>query len=218
MEKRYAISFFPQIKKRNIAFFHIPKAAGYSVSHAIYGEQIGHLKWVDVFRSNPIKYEELIKFAVCRDPFERFLSAFNFLKDGGLNERDAMYAKEFLASFDSVNDFVKALHDEHFRTKALMKVHFHTQTSFVCRSNGEIMVDHLIMLDRIHEDLPRLFPDAQDLKLPHLNKSDCAKLNEPSISAYAKQMIRNIYEDDFKLIGFCRGHERVRGLSIFEHD
>lgn len=214
MEKRAAVPFFPKIKETGVAFIHIPKAAGMSLSEAIYGEQVGHLKWHHVHASNPAVYDKLIKFAVCREPIERAASAFHFLKQGGINEADARFSREVLEGLHSFEEFALALGSPVFLSKVQRKVHFQSQHDFVCDRNGTIMVDHLVAIDRLEDDVPSILSDDQCGEIPHKNRTSGGSKTREPLSETAEANLRRVYQRDFDLMNFVRGPEPVRGLPI----
>lgn len=213
MERRTSVSFYPKIKEAGVAFIHIPKAAGMSLSEAIYGEQIGHLKWHHVHASNPRIYDSLLKFAICRDPLERAASAFHFLKIGGINETDRRFSASVLADFEDFEQFVLALADRDFLATVQKKVHFHTQESFVCDRSGRIMVDHLIHIGRLSEDVPNL-PGLENCGgIPHSNRTP-ERQKATELSGEAEAILRDIYRRDFELMDSVLGTQPVRGKLI----
>ena len=80
-------------------FIHIPKCAGVSVSKALFGNLAGgHSRVVDyqlVFNSN--EYSNYFKFTFVRNPWDRLVSAFFFLKKGGFNDADKKWVKSAFA-------------------------------------------------------------------------------------------------------------------------
>jgi len=214
MERRFAVSFFPKIKKTGVAFIHIPKAAGMSLSEAIYGEQIGHLKWHHVHGSNPRIYDTLVKFAVCRDPIQRFASAFQFLKQGGINQSDEQFSRDVLGDFKTLEDFAIALADNDVLAKVQRKVHFQAQHDFVCDRNGTIMVDYLVAIDRLAEDVPQILTAEQCGEIPHKNRTATTPMSPVSLSHAAEECLRSTYARDFDLMDFVRGPESVRGQIV----
>jgi hypothetical protein len=81
------IAVLPEaVKQSGIIFIHIPKTAGTSICKALYGTgTIGHLRIKEWQFSFPQTWRKLRVVSVVRDPLDRFLSAFYFLKKGGLD-------------------------------------------------------------------------------------------------------------------------------------
>lgn len=215
MEKRYAVEFFPKIHDTGILFIHIPKAAGMSVSQAIYSSQIGHLKWSDIYNSNPYLYNGLLKIAICREPIERFTSAFYFLKGGGINKSDQNYAEQILHDISTANEFALALGNLEFRHQALRKVHFSPQVKFVCSDEGKIMVDHLIDFNTLEDDLGKILKQILPIRITRTNVGPDVKVSQEVYSKEALDVIHNIYAHDFELMNFLLGEKNVFRRKVF---
>ncbi|HSH75802.1 MAG TPA: sulfotransferase family 2 domain-containing protein, partial [Longimicrobiales bacterium] len=75
---------------RRCIFVHIPKCAGFSVARSLFGNLAGgHLtvrKYQMIYRRR--EFSEYFKFTFVRNPWDRVVSAFFFLKEGGVNEVD----------------------------------------------------------------------------------------------------------------------------------
>lgn len=97
--------FFYCLEKQ-IIFIHVPKCAGTALNNTLYGTAgFGHTSPLVLERY--FSYEELsrCKFIVLtRDPILRFLSTYNYLKNGGMNIRDKKLKKMHSLK---LNDFVE---------------------------------------------------------------------------------------------------------------
>ncbi len=80
-----------QMYARGCIFIHIPKCAGVSVCQSLFGNLgPGHLtlrQHQEVLDSRT--FDSMFKFSFVRNPWDRLVSAFYFLKQGGYNEADA---------------------------------------------------------------------------------------------------------------------------------
>lgn len=74
------------IQRRGVLFIHVPKNAGTSVCHQLYGTQIKH-ETVRYYASVAPRVLDLPSFAILRDPVCRFLSAFAYASNGGTRDR-----------------------------------------------------------------------------------------------------------------------------------
>ena len=97
--RRYGVSYPVYFSDTKTLFIHIPKAAGSSFSMGLYGRQVLHIPatvWRDV---SPEKFSGFFKFTVIRDPVDRFISAFDFLRRGGAGNHpaDLKDSKELIA-------------------------------------------------------------------------------------------------------------------------
>ena len=78
--------------KYKIIFIHIPKNAGISIEEALFDKKIGHKSILQFESHNLKKYHEYFKFTVVRNPYDRLVSAFHFLKKGGRNPVDKAWS------------------------------------------------------------------------------------------------------------------------------
>src|SRR5262245_10579050 len=129
--RRLGVTFPEFFDATRSIFVHVPKAAGTSVSLALYGMQVGHRTWREWRELNPRKFNTYFKFAVVRDPIARFASAFYFLRGGGMNAHDREFAERVLKQFAGPNELAKALVDYDLQRLVLGYQHFRTQADYV---------------------------------------------------------------------------------------
>lgn len=67
-----------------------------------------HVPYLDYECANPRKFERFFKFAFVRNPWDRLVFTYFFLKNGGVNEMDRRFAAEHLARYDGFAAFVEA--------------------------------------------------------------------------------------------------------------
>lgn len=190
--------FPPLILQRGILFIHIPKNAGTSISHALYGREIGHhpIAWYrDRF---PHSLAEIPSFALIRDPVSRFVSAFLFLKDGGMNAEDAVFARARLASFRNPLGLAEACLDSGFWDELQAgHHHFKTQRSFVTW-RGRTAVDFLLRFEDLPVCLEKLpLPRNRLAGLERRNPTRSATV--PGDARKLQELLRKICPEDFAL-------------------
>lgn len=191
--------------KYQCIFIHIPKAAGISVSKALFDTNIGHrkIKYFEIFDKN--KFNNYFKFTFVRNPWSRIVSAYNFLKLGGRNEVDKKWAKNNLAEFNTFESFILSLKDKKQAKKILKWQHFTPQYEYICDDRLNIKVDFVGRLKNINEDYKYIKNKiGAEGRLQHLNKSDHRDYKE-YYTEETRNIVYNIYRKDIELLGYKFG-------------
>lgn len=180
-------------------FIHVPKAAGTSISQALFGRRSRHLRWLDYYRANPRKFRSYFKFAFVRNPWDRLVSTFFFLKSGGLNPLDRAWAEQNLAGFDNFETFVLG-----WLTKAHAQswVHFKPQYHWICDDHLTPRMDFVGRFEDIEDDFKVI---AERLGCArHLEKGN--RTEHLHYTAYytpeTMAMVAAVYATDIELFGY----------------
>lgn len=201
-ETDYTLSGFLQTDS---LFVHIPKAAGTSVTHSLYGNRAaGHIamrNFQEFIR--PSALARMYTFTFVRNPWDRIFSAYTFLKAGGWPEWDADYVGQFLNSCDSFEQFVMEILP---RSDARRHIHFHTMSSFMTGLEGEwYPFDFVGRFERFADDFDhvrrRVNPAAQVEHRNPTKRSESHGYRE----AYSQAMIDivgEIYSEDITALGY----------------
>ncbi|MEJ1472118.1 MAG: sulfotransferase family 2 domain-containing protein [Candidatus Sedimenticola sp. (ex Thyasira tokunagai)] len=111
-ETLFGIEKYPYKKycdKHKCIFIHIPKNAGTSVITLLNDnkkiEQEHNTYW-DYIRSDPIRFRTYEKFCIVRNPWDRLLSGYHYLKNGGNKGSDKYLTSTFNSQCKDFNDFV----------------------------------------------------------------------------------------------------------------
>lgn len=135
-------------KASGICFIHIPKNAGTSIALALYGRKIEHLSAQFLQKANPAHFERSLKLAVLREPGDRLLSAYNFIKNKGTSLvpiADLESYKE--PDFQSFDLFLSSWLPRHIHGE--LDAVFRDQSSFICNSKGDLLVENVFLMEDV---------------------------------------------------------------------
>ncbi|MBL4799499.1 MAG: sulfotransferase family 2 domain-containing protein [Oleispira sp.] len=183
-------------------FVHIPKAAGSSVSLSLFGFQVSHRSAIEYQLDDPLKFTEYYKFSFVRNPWDRLVSAYFFLKQGGMDVRDKAWADENLSDIDSFDQFVR----EWVNSENIMKKnHFIPQYLYL---NNGIPGSRTILVDYVGrtEDMDASFAHVSkkiesEFELVTRNSSEHKEYRE-YYTEETKMIVRDIYAFDVELFGY----------------
>jgi len=191
------------VRDAGILFVHVPKNAGMSISHALYGMQIKHASIRYYRRAAPELIAAVPSFAVVRDPVDRFLSAFAYARRGGSRDnRIAAPFRPLYAAFRSVDDALD--HVEAARSPYAVDHVFRAQSWYLTDEGGSLAVDRLLRIDQLHADVlgPVLPPGGA---LPRINRGD----GKPVLSGAQVARINLLYAADHDLFAGVLRADRV---------
>jgi hypothetical protein len=138
----------PHWRRSGVVFVHVPKAAGTSINHALYGRSLGHLKAREIERYSPGILAELPSFAVVRNPWSRLVSAYLFVKQSGTADAGVHRPGRYrAAAFRSFESFV----EEWLAPRRLERLDyvFQPQHAFVDDAGGRQLVGFVGKLEQL---------------------------------------------------------------------
>lgn len=208
----------------NVVFVWVPKAAGTSIWNAVAKNtrrvlhrptnvatdfpqcgiaSFGHQSYLQLVEGGFVSREydqNSFKFCFVRNPFDRTVSLFHYLKKtGDLHENTTFH------------DFCYLIQDRAFEKVGLYNhiglSQCNPQTDWVCDSGGEVFVDFIGRYENLLEDFSNLCERIGCKRvLPHLNQS----LRSHYSSYYTDETTRIIsefYASDFEQFGYPFKHE-----------
>jgi hypothetical protein len=200
-QKKRAIEIF---RSCGFAFVHVPKTGGYSITCELLGGNITeHATATELRRIMGEKeWTKLFAFAFVRDPSTRFISAFWYLKAGGMNERDSKWANTHLSGIHSAEEFINVLSKGN--TALSEWIHFKPQYQFVRDSvTGAFLVDYIGRYENLQDDyrkiLSKMVRKAQ--ALPRQNQSNYSE-TVGNWKVKARQQLFEIYQQDYQIFGY----------------
>jgi hypothetical protein len=177
-----------------LVFVHIPKAAGMSISHAVYGEQMKHASIRLLHHVAHGKLANLPSFAVLRDPADRFLSAYRYARAGGSAVNDvAEPFRRLYRGFGSIDDAI--YHIERAVDIYQIDHIFRPQHWYITDRLGRIAVDRLLRIDDL-SPLSAFIPDIRAQSIPRLNACDGER---PMLTMRQRSRLARLYAADYAL-------------------
>lgn len=193
-----------RMRELNCIFVHIPKAAGIAVTHALFGNKgAAHASvgdYLSVFGSK--WFDQAFKFTFVRHPVRRVVSAYDFLRRGGLHDDDRRFANEHLRQYATIDEFVAHGLD---RPNVRNWNHFRDQTGFLTDPRtGALNVDFIGRVETIEKDFEAI---CSRLGVSTALKRENARADaneDPTLklSPASTEKIRQVYERDFALLGY----------------
>ena len=180
-------------------FIHIPKTAGTSLSQTLFGRDSRHIPYIEYERANPRKFRQYFKFAFVRNPWDRLVSTYFFLKKGGLNEVDRRWGEQNLRDYASFDTFVRGwVSDENIQTW----VHFLPQHHFICDESLRLKVDFVGHMETMGADFAYVATRLRcERVLATANRGDHRHYSE-CYSPETRDIVGRVYGDDIRLFGY----------------
>lgn len=205
--------------EREVIFIHITKSAGTSIALSLFGALPYHYTaWQYRVIFGRKAFNRYFKFTFVRNPWDRLYSAYNYLKNGGWDENDKLWAEENWADITSFDEFVLE-----WLTPERLNSHLHLrpQYYFLLDRRGNVLVDYLGYFETINDDFAtiarRVNPAAT---LAHTNASPRGSYRK-AYSQEAKQKVATLYQRDIALFGYqFDGFHRKKVVKhcLVDHD
>lgn len=194
-------------------FVHIPKCAGISVSRSLFGNVSGAHHTLKKFQImfGPREFSEYFKFSFVRNPWDRLVSAFHFLKKGGLTVCDKKWSDKNLSPYPDFDAFVRrGLQEKKIRAFP----HFRPQCDYICLAKNRPGVDFIGYFENLDEDFSYI---CQQLKvnptLQSLNRNDSRKRDfREYYTAETREIVARVYADDIQVLGYSFDNGNISKL------
>ena len=195
---------YPQIfHPLKAIFVHVPKTAGTSIENRLRetgSKASGHSTALGYRRAFPKEFASYFKFAVTREPVDRFLSAFYYLRQTPVHPALNNQAAHDCAS---PGEFAARLSAE--PGLAAKSVHLRPQWEFVCDHAGMVLVDEVYRFEALEaawRDICRRLgipPGAPGLRKTNRSRRTAAALDA---TAAVVEFVRKAYARDFEIFNY----------------
>lgn len=197
--------FYPYRKytdRYKCIFIHIPKVAGTSVLSLLMGYNLkrDHLSYRIYQEADFSSFCEYYKFCFVRNPYDRLVSTYEYLKSGGNKTQDVFFENLIKEKYDSFDSFVL----DYLDCEVIFShVLFKPQYTYIYDFKYECMVDFIGRFERLEEDFYKV---SKYLGI----KGTLAKVNVSKRSSYEDyyknkkviEKVYNLYRKDFELLGY----------------
>jgi hypothetical protein len=183
-------------------FVHIPKNAGLSVCYTLFGNTGGSHRKVKDYKEifSPKTFKRYFKFTFVRNPWDRLVSTYFFLKNGGLTEKDRIWAEQNILQYTNFDDFIINWLTKENINKSL---HFQHQHVFLENNSGELEIDFIGRFENLDEDFKYVINKIGiDRSLKKTNTSKRKKSYKEYYSEETKAIVSEVYRKDIELFKY----------------
>lgn len=199
----------PVFRRRNLLFIHVPRAAGMSVARALGAAGTRHYSVRYFATIDPKWFAAVPSFAVIRDPVDRFISGYSYMRAAGAEgvHMAAVFADQ-TRHIDSVDAWL-----DYLEGRDIFDLDFvaRPQSWFVTDTDGKVMVKKLFILGEDDAALADYLKPQGIGAIPHVNRSRRQKLE---LTAEQRRRVEKIYAADFALIESLRA-QRAKAPGNF---
>jgi hypothetical protein len=183
-------------------FVHIPKCGGTSVENQI-GVFHGHRSAVYFRAADRAFFDRAFTFTLVRNPYDRLVSGFHYLKQQRANDLNREWAARNLRGIGHFREFTEALEDRAFARRVTAWKHFVPQWYFVCDALGAPMVD---LVGRVEEFEGFVAEVGRRSAVRLKNEVHRASARRPWQDYYtprARAAVAALYREDFRAFGYA---------------
>jgi len=176
------------IDEEKLIFIHIPKCAGMSISSHFHSERIRqprkHASIKEIKDEFPLEYKTYRKFAIVRNPYDRMVSYFFYLK-----ESNNYYVKDI--DFKQWLNYLVGIKSKNIDNYELRKTF--PQCSWIDNTVN------VLKFENLEEEISVFL--KKEIKLPKINKSN----HKNFLTYYNEESLNNVYnifQKDFKKFNY----------------
>jgi hypothetical protein len=192
---------FPEdFRRLGCVYIHIPRVAGTSIATAIFGREVVHWALRD-YEATGVDLSEYWKFAVVRNPWDRLVSTFEYLKRGGMpkypydQDVGALIARRGFTFERFVKDWLPG--------REFSYIHLFPQVHFMGAGGKAIGVDFVGRYESLERDYSLIAERLGiESSLPRLNPSHRSRDYRQYYTAELVDLVQEVYADDIRLLEY----------------
>ena len=195
--------------KNKVIFFHIPKTGGSSIELAIglltldngFGvnsnnKAMHHFTWEEYKNHLGIeKYNEYYKFSISRNPYDKVISDYFWLKNIGKLTHDNFQKK----TFDEYLNYCEHIIKNKLYNLTIYHDHFIPQHKFIYDDNNKLMIDEILQFENFNY-IENFMKIKYNVDINHINKNETK--NNIILDDVQKNKIYNMLKNDFILLKY----------------
>lgn len=189
--------------KERCIFIHVPKAAGTSISNALYGRPLGHYSAMEIKSTFPGLFDDSFKFSFVRNPWARVLSAYRFAKQGRTESMGIHLPEQYdIPEFRTFESFLM----DWLPSQSLSSCDpvFRPQIGFVLDHAGDVMVDYIGRVESLDSGIQEVECQlGRHLFVRHSNSTSSGSVYQSSYKSNEMiEMVAGIYREDITKFGY----------------
>lgn len=196
-----------EIVDRECIFIHIPKCAGHALQKSLFGKRIFKHQTIRQYQIALPRsvYRKAWKFTITRDPWERIVSAWRFLKAGGYHahDNDRKYFAANLSQYPTFDHFVNDwLVDQNLNQCGC--VHFKPQLHYLTAFDGSVPMDCIVKLSDLSQEYEKLRNrfGGGELIVDNATKGGPVDYCSFYTSDETLANVSQIYAEDIEILGY----------------
>ncbi len=192
-------------RREKLLFVHIPKNAGNSVRRVCKKKNIRIITHNIRRRNKRLlayyrdKNQRVHAFCVCRNPYDRVVSAYFYLLNQARHRKDMADRQRFIDPYEGFTDFVL----NGLREAAKEQLHFLPQVFWIRNSEGTPQIESVLRMENLQKDFDA-FCQKMNLKPVPLDITNTSARQPWSEyhTPETKKVVEAIYREDFDFFGY----------------